>query len=114
MPSVFKAGVAFNSICCGPADAGFLKTILKSKDFKRIKAFKASGCGREGEFRILFTFKGVKTAMVKKFMKKLQEKVAKQDAINRANNASTGNMEVLENIKKEELDVCRMGIIAWK
>ena len=114
LPPVFDAGVAFNSICCGPPDESFLKAFMSCKDYKLIKAYKAAGCGREGEFRVLFSFKGVKPSLAKKFLKRLKNKVIKQDAINKSKNTSSGNLEVLQNIKKEELDNCRSGIIPWK
>jgi hypothetical protein len=55
--SSYKVAVAFGSRCCGTASSEFLGKFLK--DFNRTAAVKVSadiaeGCGREGEFYILF------------------------------------------------------------
>lgn len=115
VPAKFEAGVAFNSICCGPPDDAFLQKFYRAskKCYNTIAAYKAGGCGREGEFRILFKLSGMKTTDRKKFLKELKELVLRQDKANKAKNSSSGSVEMLQFIKRSDLSYCGSGISKW-
>lgn len=112
--SSYKVAVAFGSRCCGTVSSDFLGKFLK--DFNRIAAVKVSadiaeGCGREGEFYILFKVdEKVKTL----FIEKLIPLVNEEETINRKKDASSGDVEIKYDVLKTAVDYCRLGVRSWK
>lgn len=116
LPTKFDVAVSFNSICCGPPSSDFLKDFVKkfNKENKlTLKTFIAAGCGREGEFSILFSLTGVKAKPKAKFMAAIKTLIPQQQAKNKTANTSSGNLESLYDVTPEEFSNCRSGITKW-
>jgi hypothetical protein len=116
-PAKYDAAVSFNSICCGPPSADFLKTFVKkfNKDNKVVlNASMAGGCGREGEFSILFSLTGLKAKPKAKFMAAIKTLIPQQEAKNKAANNSIGNMSLSYNVTAADFSNCRSGIVKWE
>jgi hypothetical protein len=116
-PAKYDVAVSFNSICCGPPSADFLKAFVKkfNKDNKLVlNASIAGGCGREGEFSILFSLAGVKVKPKAKFMAAIKTLIPQQQAKNKAANSSSGNMELSYNATAVDFGNCRSGITKWQ
>ena len=112
--SSYKVAVAFGSRCCGTVSSDFLGKFLK--DFNRIAAVKVSadiaeGCGREGEFYILFKVDEKEKAL---FIEKLIPLVNEEEKINRKKDASSGDVEIKYDVLKTAVDYCRLGVRSWK
>ncbi len=112
-PDSFEAGIYFGSMCCGTANDNFLKPIVE-KYADRIRTYKIVGCGKEGEFRVLFSAPSLPENEMNDFVKELTSLVEKQDAVNRAENATIGRMNIERMIGKEQYEFCRDSIKAWK
>jgi hypothetical protein len=113
----YDAAVSFNSICCGPPSADFLKAFIKkfNKDNKVVlNASIAGGCGREGEFSILFSLTGLKAKPKAKFMAAIKTLIPQQQAKNKIANNSSGNMELSYNVTAADFSNCRSGITKWQ
>jgi hypothetical protein len=110
-PGSYPAGVSFNSICCGPPSEEFLKTFLQKFNKENnlsVIADKIAGCGREGEFVILFSIGKLKPAIQQKFVTSLETLVVQQDQANKKENTSSGGIELLRNISASAYDHCRI------
>ena len=113
---LYVVGVGFNSICCGPASDQFLKDFVKkfNKTNKvTIKADKIAGCGREGEYVVLFPMSKIKAATTKKFIAELEKIVPAREAKNKETNTSSGGLEVLHNVKISDYNHCRIKPQNW-
>lgn len=112
--SSYKVAVAFGSRCCGTVSSDFLGKFLK--DFNRIAAVKVSadiaeGCGREGEFYILFK---VDEKVKILFIEKLIPLVNEEETNNRKKDASSGDVEIKYDVLKTAVGHCRLGVRSWK
>jgi hypothetical protein len=115
-PAVYDVAVSFNSICCGPPSADFLKAFVKkfNQDNKVVlNASIAGGCGREGEFSILFSLGSLKAKPKAKFMAAIKKLVPQQQAKNKAASSSSGNLELSYNTTAADFSNCRSGITKW-
>ncbi len=115
-PSTFDVVVSFGSICCGTASDDFLKTFIKkfNKTHKvKIPSYKASGCGKEGEYKIMFSTVKLKPALNKKFLCDLKFLTEKQDAKNKAKDSSSGTINLDYNAVLDDVRYCRGGIARW-
>lgn len=118
VPSVqneYATSVSFGSVCCGPVSDAFLRSFLKqynSKEGTKITADIAAGCGREGEFSVLFKLDTQNTKH-KDFITQLQKLVADVDAKNKAANNSSGTLEIRNDVKAADFEYCRLGIKPW-
>jgi hypothetical protein len=113
---LYDAGVGFNSICCGAPSDQFLKTFVKqfNKTNKvKVTADKIAGCGREGEYVVLFHTRKLKAATKKKFIAELEKLVPQQDIKNKKADGSSGGMEVLRNVKLSAYSHCRISPQNW-
>lgn len=114
--SKYNVVVSFGSICCGTASDDFLKAHIK-KFIKLHKvtlpSYKASGCGREGEYRVMFVTTKLKPALKKKFINDLKNVVLKEDKKNKIKDSSSGSINVEFNITTEDVSYCRGGIQKW-
>jgi hypothetical protein len=116
-PAKYDVAVSFNSICCGPPSADFLKAFVKkfNKDNKVVlNTSIAGGCGREGEFSILFSLTGLKAKPKAKFMAAIKTLIPQQQAKNKTANSSSGNMELSYNVTAADFGNCRSGITKWE
>jgi hypothetical protein len=116
-PATYDVAVSFNSICCGPPSPDFLKAFVKkfNKDNKvKLTTFIAGGCGREGEFSILFSLAGVKARTKAKFMGAIKNQVTSEEAKNKTANSSSGNMILAYNTSSTDYSSCRSGISTWE
>jgi hypothetical protein len=113
---VYGAGVGFNSICCGPPSDQFLKTFVKkfNKTNKvKITADKIAGCGREGEYVVLFHTQKLKAATRKKFISELEKLIPLQEIKNKKADSSSGHLEVLRDVKLSAYEHCRIKSQRW-
>lgn len=116
MPSKFDVVVSFGSMASGPSSDGFLRDFIKSfnkKNKLNIPAYKASGCGREGEFNILFSTSKLKGGVKKKFASAIRSVVAKEELKNKAKNPSSGNITVDSEKELSDYNYCRGGVSRW-
>ena len=112
----YQVAVAFNSICCGTASDDFLKTFVQkfnSANKVKIVADIVAGCGREGEYVVLFRSDKLKTATGKKFVADLEKLVPQQEEKNRKLDKSSGGIEVLHNVKVSDYAHCRIKLQKW-
>ena len=111
----YDVAINFSSIGAGTPSEEFLLKFYKKqkKTFKRIQAFKAGGCGREGEFSILMNTKGMKVADKTVFYKKLKALVLAEEKKNLLNNTSSGHITMTRKVMSDEFAHCRAGIIKW-
>lgn len=114
---LYVVGVAFNSICCGPPSDDFLKTFVKKFNKThnvKIAADKIAGCGREGEFVVLFNLSKIKDATKQKFIVEVEQLIPVQDAANKSANTSSGGLAVLHNVQEAEYNHCRIKSQNWE
>lgn len=67
-PVKYDMIVNFTSMCCGTASDDFLQSYVKKfskKNKVTIPAHKASGCGKEGEYKIMFQLNKLKASVRK-------------------------------------------------
>ena len=117
IPSKFDVTVSFGSMAGGPSSDIFLKTFIKKFAKKygvTVVGYKAAGCGREGEFNILFSLTGLKSTVKKKFLAELNTCVSSQEKKNKAKDENSGNITVEYNKSKDDFSFCREGIKTWK
>lgn len=71
----------FQSVCCGVPEEKMLKTWItgfkKKYGIKKIKAIQVGPLGREGEYDLYFTLKGLKKTTLNKFKKGIKKIVPK-------------------------------------
>lgn len=110
--STYEVAVAFGSMCCGTASADFIFSFLekynsRSSAQRDVLADVASGCGKEGEFYILFQ---LTDAEKEKFVAALLPLVEQEEKKNRQKDASSGSISLQFNISVSDLSYCRGGI----
>ncbi|MEJ7627811.1 MAG: hypothetical protein WKF35_13180 [Ferruginibacter sp.] len=113
----YETAVSFGSMCCGTASDDFLKDFHKKFNKTNkvvIPAFIASGCGKEGEYKVLFSLIKLKPLVKKKFLNELSTLITKQGKKNRDKNSSSGTISIEKNLVRTELDFCRGGIKKWQ
>ena len=115
--TVYLVGISFNSICCGPPSEDFLKTFVKKfnkANTVKITADKIAGCGREGEFVVLFELGNLKTATREKFIAEVEQLIPVQNAANKNASTSSGGLDVLHNVKGSDYNHCRIKSQNWE
>lgn len=113
---VYPVAVSFGSICCGTPSDDFLKTFtaaFNKKNSVKISADIAAGCGREGEFVILFNLPDNKKTIHSSFITELEKTVKETGEKNKKANSSSGVLQVLYGVKTSEYNYCRLGIKKW-
>ncbi len=109
--------VSFGSMCCGPASDDFLKDFVKKctaqnkKDI--IKGWMLDGCGREGEYKILFSLNAFEESKKNKFIDQLRFLIEEQNKKNKAVNGSSGSISVKTNLLLTDFDYCRGSLQLW-
>ncbi|MBK7882912.1 MAG: hypothetical protein IPJ81_03095 [Chitinophagaceae bacterium] len=114
--ATYDAGVRFNSICCGTASPDFLKNFLKSFNYENkvtTLAYKKGGCGREGEFYILFSLNKIPENLMAEFKKQLEGLIPKVNEETRLNKTSKGTVQFLNGVNASQLENCRSELVAW-
>ena len=77
-PEKYDVVVSFGSMCCGTVSDDFLADFIKQFNCKNkvtIQGLQLSGCGREGEFKILFLLNKLNTSAKKKLITGLKKLV---------------------------------------
>lgn len=114
--SSYAIGVSFGSMASGPSSDQFLKDYVKKFNKRckvKITADKFGGCGREGEFVILFPLTKIKKTTRQQFINGLEKLLPAQDAKNKKIKSSSGGFQLLRNVKASEYSHCRMGKSKW-
>lgn len=111
-----KIAVYFGSMASGPIGDDFLKEWLvkfNKEEKAAITADKFSACGKEGEYIIVIYKNGFDNTLENKFTSGL-EKVIKEEVTKRkAENPSSGSVEIRQNPNLEEYTYCRLGSKKW-
>ena len=117
-PSVnYDVVVSFGSMCCGTASDDFLKNFVKefnSKNKVAISAMQVGGCGREGEYKILFSLEKLKEAKKIKFVSALKKLIPEQNEKNKTVKASSGPISLEYDLTSNKLENCRGELTKWK
>lgn len=115
-PANYGVAVSFGSKCCGTASDRFLKDFIKDFNLKNkvtINGFKMDGCGREGEYKILFSIDKLKEAKKVKLIAALKKLIYKQNDKNKTVKASSGNINLGYDLPLSELKNCRGELVKW-
>ena len=108
--------VSFGSMCCGTASDDFLKDFVKNYNRENkdsINGWLLGGCGREGEYYILFllaTLKDEKKINLKEELKKL---IDEQNKKNKNVNASSGSISLMYDLPITNFEYCRGELTEW-
>jgi hypothetical protein len=114
--TTYPVAVSFGSMAGGPVSDAFLKKwVINFNKLNKTKvtAVKYAGCGREGEYAIMFSTGKISGDKRKKFLTELKKTVSKQEKINRAEDKHAGNMDIQYNVNSAEYEHCRLGAKAW-
>lgn len=114
--SEYPIAVSFGSVCCGTASADFLKVFILNYNRENKSAVSAdivSGCGREGEFVILINPGQMETVLLQGLVNSLEKTVVETDNTNKKNNSSSGTLELLKSVKKDQFSFCRIPLKKW-
>lgn len=117
LPERFDVVASFGSICCGPVDDSFLKTYIKQFDLKHkvaVSVWQKGGCGREGEFKILFSLNNLPASAKKKLLTGLKKLLCDQNYKNKKLKASSGQVSLIYDLPANELTNCRGELTIWK
>ena len=112
----YPVAVSFGSICCGTADPDFLKSFITNYNKENNSTMSAdimSGCGREGEFVILINPGQMNAGPLQAMINSLEKTVTATDSTNKRNNSSSGTLELLKNVKKDQFSFCRIALQKW-
>ncbi|HSN60365.1 MAG TPA: hypothetical protein VLR49_05500 [Ferruginibacter sp.] len=113
---IYPVAVSFGSIRCGTPSDDFLKSFadgFNKKNSVKITADIAAGCGKEGEFVILFNLPENNTAINSSFITELEKTVKETDDKNKKANTSSGVLQMQYNVKTSDNSYCRLGIKKW-
>ena len=107
----FPVALYFGSICCGPSSADFISPFVKKYNAahkQKITGHKVGGCGREGEYIILFNLPAMNKSDKDTWLADLETLVSKQVTLNKAAKADAGGIEIRENVQLADLAHCRV------
>jgi hypothetical protein len=116
-PAKFDVIVSFGSVCCGTSSDDFLKDYIKtytSKNKETMIALKVGGCGKEGEFKILFSLVKLDDSKKMNFISKLKKLIAEQNEKNKTANASSGPISLDCDLPISQFEYCREQPSKWK
>lgn len=108
--------VSFGSICCGTVSDDFLVDFIKQVDCKNkvtIQAWQLGGCGREGEFKILFLLNKLNPSAKKKLITGLKKLVPEQNNKNKKAKASSGPINLDFDFPAKQLENCSGQLTKW-
>lgn len=115
-PTKFEVVVAFASMGTGTSSDSFLKIFVKKfnkKNKVNIPAYKVSGCGREGEYNILFSLAKLKRSLTTKFTRELKSEIEKQVLKNKSNDQNSGDISLGYNKQLSDFGNCREEAVIW-
>ena len=116
-PLKYDVAISFGSMCCGTASDTFLKDYIKKFNCKNkvlVEVWLSGGCGREGEFKILFNLSNLKEIKKTTLKTDLKNLIREQNKKNKASNASSGLISVEEDLPLSRLENCREPLAKWK
>jgi hypothetical protein len=108
--------VSFGSMCCGTASDDFLKDFIKNcyaKNRDTIRGWVLNGCGREGEYKILFSLTALEKSKKTRFIDRLAILIDEQNKKNKAVNASSGSVSMKTDLPLADFDYCRGDLKLW-
>jgi hypothetical protein len=115
-PVKYEVVVSFGSMCCGTPSDDFLKDYIKKFTCKNkitINAWQLGGCGREGEYKILFSLVNLKETNKTKLIAALKKLIPEQNDKNKAANASSGYINLDYNLPLSSFENCRGQLTPW-
>lgn len=122
-PKIFKAMdkyevvLSFNSMCCGAPSPDFLRSFLNTyttKNKTTINVAQMSSCGREGEYKILFSLEYLNEVQKKKFIAAIKKLIPQQNTKNKTAKPSIGSIEIDYDIAPGSIENCRGKLARWK
>lgn len=111
-----QVAIRFGSMASGPIGDEFLKNWLvkfKNEEKVDLTADKFSGCGKEGEYIIIINKASFGAEKDKKFNSGLKQLVEAEIKRTKAENASSGSVEIRQNPSPDEYSYCRLGSKKW-
>jgi hypothetical protein len=108
--------VSFGSICCGTVSDDFLVDFIKQVNCKNkvtIQGWQLGGCGREGEFKILFLLNKLNASAKKKLITGLKKLVPEQNNKNKKAKANSGPISINFNFPTKQLENCSGQLTKW-
>jgi hypothetical protein len=117
LPVKYDVVVSFGSMCCGTASDDFLKNYFKKVCYKNktlVKAWILAGCGREGEFKIVFSLSGLKEIKKAKLKAELKKLIPEQNKKNKAFKASSGPVSIAYDLTAGNTENCSQPPADWK
>jgi hypothetical protein len=111
----YDAIVEFNSMGTGTSSDSFLKEFIvrfNKRYSTLINAYRIEGCGREGEFNILFSLSSLVPGNRKKFITGLKVQVAAENKKTRLGTGK-GNIDILFDILARDVKKCRGSLSKW-
>lgn len=115
-PASFEIVVAFGSKGTGISSDEFLTGFNKkfSKKYKvKLSVFQLTGCGREGETKVLYSLKKIKPSLQKKIRAELKTTIDKENAKNYRLSPSNGDIVILFNQQLAAFSYCRGKLKKW-
>lgn len=116
IPDSAEVALRFGSICCGPDSDQFLKEFYKAFNkgkCRKVKAYKAGGCGKEGEFFIFFDLGKLKNNRKQQFVEKLDALVTRENLKNKAEDSSSGGITLEYDQRIADHSYCRIPAERW-
>lgn len=111
-----QVAIRFGSMASGPIGDDFLKKWLvkfKNEEKVELTADKFSGCGKEGEYIIIINKASFGADKDKKFNNGLERLVEEEIKRTKAENSSSGSVEIRQNPSTDEYSYCRLGSKKW-
>ena len=108
--------ISFNSMCCGTASNDFLKefiTNFNAKNKVALNVWQLTGCGREGESKVVISTGSIKKSVKTKLMKSLKTLIPQQNEKNKAIKASIGNIDLEYGIAANTITNCRGHLVRF-
>lgn len=111
-----KIALYFGSMASGPIGDEFLKDWLvqfNKNEKAAITADKFSACGKEGEYIIVIYKNGFDNAKEATFTAGLEKLVTEEVKKRKAENSSSGSVEIRQNPNVEDYSFCRLASKKW-
>lgn len=109
-PEKYDVVISFNSMCCGTASNDFLKEFITNFNAKNkvvLNVWQMTGCGREGESKVVISSTGIKKSVKTKLIKSLKTLIPQQNEKNKTIKATIGNIDLEYGIAANSITNCR-------
>jgi Cdc6-like AAA superfamily ATPase len=116
LPAKYEAVADFTSICCGTSSDDFLKTFVKNfnkKNKQKVVAYQQTGCGREGEFKVMLSLSKLSKTNKTKFITALKKLVTSQNKTIAAAGQNKGTVSLSYDQLAADIQNCRGAIEKW-